>query len=55
MESAIDPGIEAQIREWKSYLLRRRTIHDVDVDELEDHLRSQISDLAPSLHRSTIH
>ena len=45
MESAIDPGIEAQIREWKSYLLRRRTIHDVDVDELEDHLRSQISDL----------
>ena len=45
MESALDPRIEAQIREWKSYLLRRRTIHEVDVDELEDHLRTQISEL----------
>lgn len=45
MESTLDPSIEAQIREWKSYLLRRSTIHHVDVDELEDHLRSEISDL----------
>lgn len=45
MESAGDPGIEGQIREWRSYLLRRQTIHRVDVDELEDHLRDQISDL----------
>src|SRR5918994_6554083 len=45
MQSAMDPGIEAQIREWKSYLLRRQTIHHIDVDELEDHLRTQISDL----------
>jgi hypothetical protein len=45
MESAMEPSIEAQIREWRSYLLRRRTIHHVDVDELEDHLRSEISDL----------
>src|SRR5688572_9731084 len=45
MQSAMDPGIEAQIREWRAYLLRRRTIHDVDVDELEDHLRNQMSDL----------
>jgi hypothetical protein len=45
MESAIDPSIEAQIREWRSYLVRRRTIHHVDVDELEDHLRSEISEL----------
>ena len=45
MQSAMDPGIEAQIREWRSYLLRRRTIHHVDVDELEDHLRSEISEL----------
>ncbi|MGH2610269.1 MAG: permease prefix domain 1-containing protein [Tepidiformaceae bacterium] len=37
--------MEAQIREWRSYLLRRRTIHHVDVDELEDHLRSEISEL----------
>ncbi len=46
MHPALDPGIEAQIGEWRSYLLRRRTIHDVDVDELEDHLRSQIAELA---------
>jgi len=45
MESAMDPGIEAQIGEWRSYLLRRRTIAHVDVDELEDHLRSEISEL----------
>src|ERR687895_676590 len=45
MQSAMDPGIEAQIREWRSYLLRRRTIDAVAVDELEDHLRTQISDL----------
>jgi hypothetical protein len=45
MESTFDAGIEAQIREWRSYLLRRRTIHYVDVDELEDHLRNQISEL----------
>src|SRR5918998_5895433 len=45
MESRLDPGIEAQITEWRSYLLRRRTIHHVDVDELEDHLRSEISEL----------
>jgi hypothetical protein len=45
MQSAMEPGIEAQISEWRSYLLRRRTVHHVDVDELEDHLRSQISEL----------
>src|SRR5512139_4288726 len=45
MGSSMDPGIESQIREWRSYLQRRRTIHNIDVDELEDHLRSQISDL----------
>ncbi|HWC31415.1 MAG TPA: permease prefix domain 1-containing protein, partial [Dehalococcoidia bacterium] len=45
MEMAMDPGIEAQIGEWRSYLLRRRTIGQVDVDELEDHLRNEISEL----------
>ncbi len=45
MESAIDPSVESQIREWRTYLLRRSTVHDLDVDELEDHLRAQISDL----------
>ncbi len=45
MEGAMDPAIEAQIREWRSYLLRRQTIHHVDVDELEDHLRAEMSEL----------
>jgi hypothetical protein len=45
MESAISPSIEGQIREWRTYLLRRQTIHHFDVDELEDHLRSEISEL----------
>jgi hypothetical protein len=45
MNSALEPGIEAQIREWKAFLLRRRTIHTVDVDELEDHLRNEMSAL----------
>lgn len=45
MESTLDPGIEAQISEWKAYLLRRRTVDSVDVEELEDHLRSEMSEL----------
>ncbi len=45
MQSTWDPGIERQIGEWKSFLLRRRTIHELDVDELEDHLRSEMSEL----------
>ena len=38
---ALDEGIA----EWLSYLLRRQAIHSVDADELEDHLRSQVSAL----------
>lgn len=45
MESTLQPGIEAQIREWRTYLQRRSTIHNTEVDELEDHLRSEISEL----------
>ncbi len=45
MEPPIDATIEAQIREWRAYLLRRRTLHQVDVDELEDHLRNEMSEL----------
>lgn len=45
MESSLEPAIEVQIGEWRSYLLRRRTIDQTDVDELEDHLRSEISEL----------
>ena len=33
-------SLEAGIAEWRSYVRRRQAIHPVDVDELEDHLRS---------------
>jgi hypothetical protein len=39
---ATDP-VEVQIDQWRTYLARRRAIHPVDVDELEDHLRDQIA------------
>lgn len=35
-------SLEDQIDLWRSYVRRRQTIHPVDVDELEDHLREQI-------------
>lgn len=37
--------IEGQIEQWRSYLRRRQAIHSVDVEELEDHLREQVSAL----------
>ena len=37
--------LEERIAEWRAYLGRRQAIHAVDVDELEDHLRNQVSDL----------
>lgn len=45
MDAALDPRVEGQIREWKAYLLRRRTMQQVDVEELEDHLRTEMSEL----------
>ena len=37
--------LEEQIEQWRSFLLRRRTIQSGDVAELEDHLREQVSSL----------
>jgi len=37
--------LEERIGEWRSYVLRRQEITTADVDELEDHLRNQVSDL----------
>ena len=37
--------LEERIAEWRSYVRRRQAIHTVDVEELEDHLRSQVADL----------
>src|SRR3712207_3648521 len=39
-------SLEQQIDRWRNYLRRRQTIHAVDVAELEDHLREQISGLS---------
>jgi hypothetical protein len=37
--------LEEQIGEWRSFLRHRQAIHSVDVEELEDHLREQVSAL----------
>ncbi|HYG67690.1 MAG TPA: permease prefix domain 1-containing protein, partial [Anaeromyxobacteraceae bacterium] len=38
-------ALEAQIAEWRSYFRRRQAIREVDVAELEDHLRGQVDSL----------
>ena len=38
-------SLEEQIDQWRSYLRRRQAINRVDVSELEDHLREQVSAL----------
>lgn len=37
--------LEERIAEWRSYVLRRQAMDASDVDELEDHLRTQVADL----------
>jgi len=39
-------SLEEQIDQWRSYLRRRQAIQSVDIAELEDHLREQITALA---------
>lgn len=41
-----DAGLEAQIGQWRGYVERRQAITAADVDEMEDHLREQVADLA---------
>jgi len=38
-------GVESQIAEWRAYVAGSASVNGHDVDELEDHLRQQISDL----------
>lgn len=38
-------SLEEQIGQWRNYLRRRQAIHTVDVVELEDHLREQVTAL----------
>jgi hypothetical protein len=40
-----DDELETQISGWRTYMRRRRVMHDTDVDELEDHLRATVADL----------
>lgn len=42
---SVDDGLEAQISQWREYLLRRGAMGAGEVDELEDHLRTQVADL----------
>jgi hypothetical protein len=44
MTVANDNDLEAQIAEWRAYMRRRRELNN-DADELEDHLRSRITEL----------
>jgi hypothetical protein len=38
-------SLEGQIEQWRSYLRRRPAIRPVDVEELEDHLRGEVTAL----------
>ena len=38
--------LEERIGEWRTYFRRRQAVHATDVDELEDHLRSQVEALS---------
>jgi hypothetical protein len=40
-----DNELEGQIAEWRAYMHRRRELLHTDAEELEDHLRSRITDL----------
>jgi hypothetical protein len=40
-----DSDLEAQIGHWRGYVRRHQAISPVDIDELEGHLRDQVSDL----------
>ena len=40
-----DKELDGQIAEWRAYVHRRRELHDTDAVELEDHLRSRITEL----------
>lgn len=41
-----DAGLESQIAQWRGFVEHHQTISAADADEMEDHLRSQISDLS---------
>lgn len=40
-----ETDLEGQIAQWRAYIGRRRELHQTDAEELEDHLRSRITEL----------
>lgn len=44
--TGVDAGLESQIGQWRGYVVRHRAISAADADEMEDHLRDQIAELA---------
>ncbi|MFE9575430.1 permease prefix domain 1-containing protein [Nocardia sp. NPDC006044] len=40
-----DAELESQIGQWRGYVQRHQAISGADVEEMEDHLREQVSDL----------
>src|SRR5688572_28716469 len=45
MTTFADQPLEEQIAQWRAYLRRRQAVHRPDVEELEGHLRDQLSAL----------
>jgi hypothetical protein len=45
MTTFADQPLEEQIAEWRAYLRRRKSLHGPDVEELEGHLRDQLTEL----------
>jgi hypothetical protein len=45
MTVASDNDLEGQIAEWRAYMHRRRELSPADAEELEDHLRSRVTEL----------
>jgi hypothetical protein len=48
MTTFADQPLEDQIAQWRSYLRRRQAVHGPDVEELEGHLRDQLTALTES-------
>ena len=48
MTALMDQPLEEQIAQWREYLRRRQAFHGSDIEELEGHLRDQLTALTES-------
>src|SRR5262245_32443903 len=48
MTTFADQPLEEQIAQWRAYVSRRQALHGPDVEELEGHLRDQLTALTES-------